>query len=54
LGLRLRNTSGLHLLRGPATACEGGSYAGDARITSWTCSPTGSVCSPTRSTSGLK
>jgi hypothetical protein len=32
LGLRLKNTSGLHLLRGPVTVYEGGSYAGDARI----------------------
>jgi hypothetical protein len=32
LGLRLKNTSGLHLLRGPVTAFAGGSYAGDARI----------------------
>jgi hypothetical protein len=32
LGLRLKNTSGLHLLQGPVTAFEGGTYAGDARI----------------------
>jgi hypothetical protein len=32
LGLRLKNTSGLHLLRGPVTVFEGSSYAGDARI----------------------
>jgi hypothetical protein len=32
LDLRLRNTSGLHLLRGPVTVFEGGSYAGDARV----------------------
>jgi hypothetical protein len=31
LGLTLKNTSGLHLLRGPVTVFEGGSYAGDAR-----------------------
>jgi hypothetical protein len=32
LGLRLKNTSGLHLMQGPITVFEGGSYAGDARI----------------------
>jgi hypothetical protein len=32
LGLKLKNTSGLHLLQGPVTVFEGGSYAGDARI----------------------
>jgi hypothetical protein len=32
LGLRLKNTSGLHLMRGPVTVFEGSSYAGDARI----------------------
>jgi hypothetical protein len=32
LGLRLKNTSGLHLLQGPATVFEGSSYAGDARV----------------------
>jgi hypothetical protein len=32
LGLRLKNTSGLHLLRGPLTLFEGGTYAGDARV----------------------
>jgi hypothetical protein len=32
LGLRLKNTSGLHLLRGLLTVFEGGTYAGDARI----------------------
>jgi hypothetical protein len=31
LGLKLKNTSGLHLLQGPLTVSEGGSYAGDAR-----------------------
>jgi hypothetical protein len=33
LGLRLKNTSGLHLMQGPITVFEGGSYAGDACIT---------------------
>src|SRR5205085_6578403 len=32
LGLRLKNTSGLHLTQGPVTVFEGGTYAGDARI----------------------
>jgi hypothetical protein len=32
LGLRLKNTSGLHLMQGPITVFEGASYAGDARI----------------------
>jgi hypothetical protein len=32
LGLRLKNTSGLHLMQGPITVFEGGTYAGDARI----------------------
>src|SRR5262249_7722046 len=32
LGLKLKNTSGLHLLQGPITVFEGSSYAGDARI----------------------
>jgi hypothetical protein len=32
LGLRFRNTSGLHLMQGPITVFEGSSYAGDARI----------------------
>jgi hypothetical protein len=32
LGLRLKNTSGLHLLQGPVAVFEGGTYAGDARI----------------------
>jgi hypothetical protein len=45
LGLKLKNTSGLHLLRGPITLFEGGTYA---RITSWTCSRARSACSPTR------
>jgi hypothetical protein len=32
LGLRLKNTSGLHLMQGPVTVFEGSTYAGDARI----------------------
>jgi hypothetical protein len=32
LGLRLKNTSGLHLMQGPITVFEGNNYAGDARI----------------------
>jgi hypothetical protein len=32
LGLRLKNTSGLHLMQGPITVFEGSTYAGDARI----------------------
>jgi hypothetical protein len=32
LGLRLKNTSGLHLMQGPITVFEGSNYAGDARI----------------------
>jgi hypothetical protein len=32
LGLKLKNTSGLHLMQGPVTVFEGGSYAGDARV----------------------
>jgi hypothetical protein len=32
LGLRFKNTSGLHLMQGPITVFEGGSYAGDSRI----------------------
>jgi len=32
LGLRLKNTSGLHLLQGPITVFEGSNYAGDSRI----------------------
>jgi hypothetical protein len=32
LGLRFKNTSGLHLMQGPITVFEGASYAGDARI----------------------
>jgi hypothetical protein len=33
LGLKLKNTSGLHLMQGPMTVFEGSTYAGDARIT---------------------
>src|SRR5262249_50880470 len=32
LGLRLKNTSGLHLMQGPITVFEGSNYAGDARV----------------------
>src|SRR5262249_794004 len=32
LGLRFKNTSGLHLMQGPITVFEGASYAGDARL----------------------
>jgi hypothetical protein len=32
LGLKFKNTSGLHLMQGPITVFEGGTYAGDARI----------------------
>jgi len=32
LGLKFKNTSGLHLMQGPVTVFEGSSYAGDARI----------------------
>lgn len=31
-GLRLQNTSALHLMQGPITVFDGGTYAGDARI----------------------
>ena len=31
-GLRLKNTTSLHLMQGPITVFDGGSYAGDARI----------------------
>ncbi len=31
-GLRLKNTTGLHLMQGPITVFDGGVYAGDARI----------------------
>jgi hypothetical protein len=32
LGLRFKNTSGLHLMQGPITVFEGASYAGDSRV----------------------
>jgi len=32
LGIKLKNTSGLHLMQGPITVFEGSNYAGDARI----------------------
>ncbi len=32
LGLRLRNTTGLHLMQGPVTVFDGSAYAGDARF----------------------
>src|SRR5262249_21428428 len=32
LGLRFKNTSGLHLMQGPITVFEGSRYAGDARV----------------------
>jgi hypothetical protein len=32
LGLRLKNTTGLHLMQGPITVFEGNTYAGDARV----------------------
>ena len=32
LGLKFKNTSGLHLMQGPITVFEGANYAGDARI----------------------
>jgi len=32
LGLKFKNTSGQHLMQGPLTVYEAGSYAGDARI----------------------
>ena len=31
-GLRLKNTTDLHLMQGPITVFDGGAYAGDARI----------------------
>jgi hypothetical protein len=33
LGLRFKNTTGMHLMQGPLTVFENNSYAGDARIT---------------------
>jgi len=32
LGLKFKNTSGLHLMQGPITVFDGSSYAGDARV----------------------
>jgi hypothetical protein len=32
LGLKFKNTSGLHLMQGPITVFEGATYAGDARV----------------------
>jgi hypothetical protein len=32
LGLKFRNTTGMHLMQGPITVFEGSSYAGDARV----------------------
>jgi hypothetical protein len=32
LGLKFKNTTGLHLMQGPITVFEGSAYAGDARI----------------------
>jgi hypothetical protein len=32
LGLKFKNTTGLHLMQGPITVFEGASYAGDSRI----------------------
>jgi hypothetical protein len=32
MGLKFKNTTGLHLMQGPITVFEGNSYAGDARI----------------------
>src|SRR5262249_50862826 len=32
LGLRFKNTSGVHLMQGPITVFEGSNYAGDARV----------------------
>jgi hypothetical protein len=32
-GLRLKNTTGLHLMQGPITVFDGNAYAGDAQIT---------------------
>jgi hypothetical protein len=32
LGLRFKNSSGLHLMQGPITVFEGASYAGDSRV----------------------
>src|SRR5207247_4514601 len=32
LGLRFKNTSGMHLAQGPITVFEGSTYAGDTRV----------------------
>src|SRR5207249_10541016 len=32
LGLRFKNTTGLHLMQGPLTVFDNNSYAGDARV----------------------
>jgi hypothetical protein len=32
LGLRFKNSTGLHLMQGPVTVFDGGTYAGDARM----------------------
>ena len=32
LGLKFKNTTGMHLMQGPITVFEGSSYAGDARV----------------------
>jgi len=32
LGLRLKNTTGIHLMQGPITVYEGSTYAGDTRV----------------------
>jgi hypothetical protein len=32
LGLQLKNTTGLHLMQGPVTVYDGGTYGGDARL----------------------
>jgi hypothetical protein len=32
LGLRFKNTSGVHMMQGPITVFEGSTYAGDARV----------------------
>ena len=32
MGLKFKNTSGLHLMQGPITVFEGANYAGDSRI----------------------
>src|SRR5262249_59909196 len=32
LGVKLKNSTGLHLMQGPITVFEGSSYAGDSRV----------------------